>query len=200
MIKKAAIAAIAIPSIIALTFGIMTWSNYNALVRLDKSVDLKQANIKTALASRNSLIVDQLLVVADAYLDHELEIYIAISSAPAEFAAASQDDTFEALLEADMLTSVALTNLFAYAADNPEFQGAIVAEDLMASMETQEQVVRNAREAYNTAANEYNTEILLFPRIMFAKMFGYADEKPLWQMSDGEEIEIEFPSAIAFNV
>jgi len=193
MIKKAAIIGIAIPTVLALTFGIMTWSNYNTLVRSDNDVALKRASIVTALSQRNTLVVN-LITVVDAYIDHESDIYESITSARAEFAAALASEAYADLLEADQLTSLAVTNLLAFAEDNPDIKAAILAEDLMSTMETQEVVLRNAREAYNISATEYNTNIQLFPRIMFAKMFGYDTPKPLWQMTTGEDITIDFPT------
>ena len=190
--KKGDIITIAIPSIVALTFGIMTWSSYNSLVKADRNVDLKQGNILTALISRNTLI-NNLLVTADAYLDHESEVYEMITDARTDYADAVASGLYDELVISDATTSLALTSLLAVVEDTPELQADNVIRDLMGSMETQEFVLKNAREEYNIAATEYNTSIELFPKIIFSRMFGY-EERPLWMMTTGEEIIVTFPS------
>jgi LemA protein len=194
--KPKAILAIAIPSIVALTFGIMTWANYNGLVTESKQVDLKQANILTALNARNSLI-NQLIVAADAYLDHESDVYEMITNARAAYADAVASGNYDDLVFSDATTSVALTGLLVVVEDTPELQASTVIRDLMATMETQEWTLKNAREAYNTAATDFNTSIELFPRVLFAKMFNYDEPRPLWMMTTGEEITVSFPSSNA---
>ncbi|HOJ45247.1 MAG TPA: LemA family protein [Bacilli bacterium] len=194
--KPRAILAIAIPSIVALTFGIMTWANYNGLVTESKQVDLKQANILTALNARNSLI-NQLIVAADAYLDHESDVYEMITDARAAYADAVASGNYDDLVFSDATTSVALTGLLVVVEDTPELQASTVIRDLMATMETQEWTLKNAREAYNTAATDFNTSIELFPRVLFAKMFNYDEPRPLWMMTTGEEITVSFPSSNA---
>ena len=194
--KPRAILAIAIPSIVALTFGIMTWTNYNGLVTESKQVDLKQANILTALNARNSLI-NQLIVAADAYLDHESDVYEMITDARTAYADAVASGNYDDLVFSDATTSVALTGLLVVVEDTPELQARTVIRDLMATMETQEWTLKNAREAYNTAATAYNTSIELFPRVLFAKMFNFDEPRPLWMMTSGEDITVSFPSSNA---
>jgi hypothetical protein len=62
----------------------------------------------------------------------------------------------------------------------------------MATIETQEYIIKNAREDYNEVATAYNTDIALFPKLLFAKMFGF-EEVPMWKMTTGEDIVIVFP-------
>ncbi len=190
--KKRLIIGTAIPAVIVLTFGIMTWANYNALVKADQTVKLEQAGILTALVSRNSLIT-QLVTAADAYLDHESNVYLMITDARSDYADAMASGLYDDLVLSDAMTSLALTSLIAVVEDTPEMQADSVIIDLMGTMETQEYTLKNARESYNAAAIDYNTDIRLFPRVIFAKMFGYFEDKPLWMQTTGEEIVVEFP-------
>ncbi|MFA5235346.1 MAG: LemA family protein [Bacilli bacterium] len=191
--KKGLIIGIAIPTVIALTFGIMTWSSYNSLVRAEKSVELASSDILTALTARNSTLTN-ILSAVDAYLDHESDLYEMITDARTQYFDAIESATTQDLVEADALTSLALTNLFAFAVseDNPDPQAADLILSYMATIETQEYIIKNAREDYNEAANAYNTDIVLFPKILFAKMFGF-EEVPMWKMTSGEDIVIVFP-------
>ncbi len=184
--------AIAIPSVVVLSLGILTWASYNDLVRSDKKVDLKQANILTALNARNSLI-NQLIVAADTYLDHESQVYQMITDARTDYAEAVASGLYDDLVLSDATTSVALTGLLALVEDTPELKADQVIIDLMGVMETQEYTLKNAREAYNLAATNFNTSIELFPRLIFAKMFNFDDPRPLWMMTTGEEIIVTFP-------
>lgn len=191
--KKGLIIGIAIPSVIVLTFGIMTWSSYNSLVRSEKSVELASSDILTAMAARNTTLVN-ILTGVDAYLDHESDIYQMITEARTEYFDAVESAATEDLVEADALTSLALTNLFAFAVseDNPDPQAADIILSYMATIETQEYIIKNAREDYNEVATAYNTDIALFPKLLFAKMFGF-EEVPMWKMTTGEDIVIVFP-------
>ncbi len=191
--KKGLIIGVTIPSVIVLTFGIMTWSSYNSLVRSEKSVELASSDILTALAARNTTLVN-ILTGVDAYLDHESNIYQMITEARTEYFDAVESMATEDLVEADALTSLALTNLFAFAVseDNPDPQAADIILSYMATIETQEYIIKNAREDYNEAATAYNTDIALFPKLLFAKMFGF-EEVPMWKMTTGEDIVIVFP-------
>jgi hypothetical protein len=108
--KKGLIIGIAIPSVIVLTFGIMTWSSYNSLVRSEKSVELASSDILTAMAARNTTLVN-ILTAVDAYLDHESDLYQMITEARTEYFDAVESTATEDLVEADALTSLALTNL-----------------------------------------------------------------------------------------
>lgn len=194
--KKGLIIGIAIPSVVALTFGIMTWSSYNSLVIDSQQVNLEQANIVTALNGRNT-VIDNLIVVAGAYLDYELSVFEQLTTARASAAAAIASGDADDLISADALTSLAVTDFFAYVEDNPELQGRDVILGVMSSIETWEFILRNAREDYNDAATEFNTQILLFPKVLFARMFNYDEPRPLWQMTSGEDIDISFPNTDA---
>ncbi len=184
--KIKAIAAIAIPSIIVLfglIFGIMTWATYNTLVTADQQVKLKRANIVTALTARNA-ILETMWVAADTYLDHESDIYGQITDARSDYADALDSLTFEDLFEADLSTSLAYSSFLVVVEDNPEIQGDNVVMGYMATIEQREITLKNAREAYNAEATAFNTTIKKFPTILFAKMFDYTIEYPLWSLTE----------------
>ena len=190
--KKGLVIGLSVLGVVVLVSGIVTASEYNALVNADVDVQLKSAGILTSLAARNSLI-DQLVTTAGAYLDHESEVYAMITDARIEYTDAVASGSYTDLINADAATSLALSSLLAVVEDTPELSGIEAITSLMGAMETREYVLQVSRSDYNDAVATYNASIRRFPRIIFARMFGFSDPKPYWSMTDGEDITVVFP-------
>jgi LemA protein len=192
--KKGLVIGLATTGVIVLVLGITTVTQYNSLVTLHEDVAGYKADIVVSLRARN-VVIDDLVTAAGAYLDHESEIYTAITDARSDFATAADSSNYADIIAADESTSLALSNLLAFVEDTPELSGDNVIISLMGSMETAEYTIRIARIDYNDAVEIYNTEIKLFPTILFAKMFNYDEPLPYWETTEGGEIEVVFPLA-----
>jgi LemA protein len=192
--KKGLVIGLACVGVFVLTFGILTATEYNSLVTINEDVAGEKANIVVSLESRDSLI-GQLVTTAGTYLNHESDVYKMITDARADFADAVSTNNYAEIIAADNATSVALSNLLALVEDTPELSSDTVIISLMGSMETLEFSLKVARRDYNDAVEEFNTKIKLFPRVLFAKMFGYDEPKPYWEATSGGDIEVTFPDA-----
>lgn len=190
--KKGLVIGLSVLGVVVLVCGIVTASEYNALVNADETVALQSAGILASLASRDSLVA-QLVTTAGTYLNHESEVYQMITDARAEYADAVASGSYTDLINADAATSLALTSLLAVVEDTPELSGDQVIIDLMGAMETLEYTLHVSRTDYNNAVATYNASIRRFPRVLFAKMFGFAEPKPYWSKTDGEDITVVFP-------
>lgn len=190
--KKGLVIGLSVIGAVILTFGIVTATEYNALVNADENVALKSAEILTSLESRNSL-VDQLVTTAGAYLDHESSVYQMITDARADYATAVASGSYTDLINADAATSLALSNLLVVVEDTPELSADEIIVDLMGAMETLEYTLHVSRSDFNEAVAAYNVSIRRFPRVMFASWFGYDEPKPYWSMTGGEDITVVFP-------
>ncbi len=191
--KKGLIIGLAAAGVVVLTLGIMTISQYNSLVIINEDVSGEQADIVVALQNRNVLI-DDLVTAAGTYLDHESDVYTTLADARSDFAAAVDVGNYAEIIAADEATSLALSNLLAFVEDTPELSGAEVIISLMGSMETMEYMIMVARDDYNDVVQIYNTQIKLFPKIIFAKLFNFDTPKPYWEASSGDEITVVFPA------
>ncbi len=192
--KKGLVIGLAATGVVVLTLGIMTITQYNSLVTINEDVAGYKADIVVAMRARNVLI-DDLVTAAGTYLDHESDIFTTLADARSDFAAAADSSNYADIIAADNSTSLALSNLLAFVEDTPELSGDNVIISLMGSMETAEYTIKIARIDYNDAVETYNTEIRLFPKILFAKMFNFDEPKPYWENTEGSEIEVVFPAA-----
>lgn len=164
---------------ILLIFGIMTGASYNSLVDKKVDVDVSKGTIVTTMATRESL-ADTLLDAADLYLDHESSVYLMVTDARSDYAAALSSGDLAEIIAADAANSVALTNLLAIMEDTPEIQADNVILSYMSTMENLEYTIQTARDLYNDAAGEYNKTAQKFPTVLFTKMFNYPLEMPMW--------------------
>lgn len=192
--KKSLVIGLASAGVVVLALGIFTAAEYNSLVVLNETVAGTKADIVVAMRARN-VVIDDLVTAAGTYLDHESDIYTTLADARSDFATAADIGSYAEIIAADEATSLALSNLIAFVEDTPELSGEGVIISLMGSMESAEYTIKIARIDYNDAVEIYNTQVQLFPKNIFAKMFGYEEPKPYWETSEGDEIEVSFPVA-----
>lgn len=191
--KKALLIGIVVASVVVLGCGITTAAEYNSLVTINENVDHAQADILTSLQSRDSL-VGQLVTAAGTYLTAQSDIYDSITDARTAYATAVASGNYADIIAADSLTSAALTSVIAVVEDTPELTGEQTIIDLMSTMESLEYTLKVSRDDYNDTVAAYNASIKRFPKLMFAKMFGYDEPKPYWSKTNGDDIVVVFPS------
>ncbi|MFA5481220.1 MAG: LemA family protein [Bacilli bacterium] len=184
--------------LLAVIFGVMTAIEYNALATKHESVAYQKSQIVNSLETRDSTL-GQLVVAVEAAIDIETSVYEMITNARESFATASSGEDYAAIIEADQLSALAITELYAVIEDNPDLQSIDTIEGLMVTIESLENQLKVARTDYNTAVRDYNTSIRTFPRNMFAAMFKFESSMPYWsanpETGDGEIVV----SGISYN-
>jgi len=184
--------------LLAVIFGITTAVEYNALSKNHEDIAYRKSEIVNSLETRDSTL-EQLASAVDAAIDLETSIYEMITDAREAYAAAAAGQDYKAIIEADTLSSLAISELLAVIEDNPDVQSIEVIEGYMASIESLENTLKVARRNYNESVRDYNTSVRLFPKNIFASMFGFDTQMPYWSPNpDTGEGDIEV-SGISYS-
>ncbi len=165
--------------LIILIFLVMV---YNRLVALRNRFKNAFSQIDVQLQRRHDLIPN-LVETAKTYMSHEREtlenVIAARNQAVNAQKAASADPTqgslVEKLSQAEGLLSGALGRLFAVSEAYPDLKADGTIRDLMESLETTENKVAFARQAYNDSVMNYQTYKESFPNNLIANVTGFKD-------------------------
>lgn len=152
---------------------------YNTLVLLRNAWKAAFAQIDVALKRRHDLIPN-LVETARGYLSHErqtLEAVIAARSAAVAARSAAAADpsaaSLAALGGAEGQLGAVLGRLFALSEAYPVLKADQTMMQLSGELTTTENVVAEARSAFNASVREYNTCRERFPAVVLAGLFGF---------------------------
>lgn len=153
---------------------------YNRLVALRNRFKNAFSQIDVQLQRRHDLIPN-LVESAKTYMSHEREtlenVIAARNQAVSAQKAAAADPTdgslVEKLSQAEGLLTGALGRLFAVSEDYPDLKADGTMRDLMESLESTENKVAFARQAYNDAVMNYQTYKESFPNNLIANVTGF---------------------------
>ncbi|WP_320822740.1 LemA family protein [Reinekea sp.] len=157
-------------------------SIYNKLVAYRNRFKNAFSQIDVQLQRRHDLIPN-LVETAKTYLKHEKEtlenVTAARNQAVSAQKAAAADPTDGALVgklsQAEGMLSGALGRLFAVSEDYPDLKADGTMRDLMESLESTENKVSFARQAFNDAVMHYQTLKESFPNNLVANVAGFKD-------------------------
>ena len=175
---------------IILIIIILIISLYNNLVKASQKVKNAWAQIDTQLKRRFDLIPN-LIETVKKYMEHEEKTLTEISKAKNMFNEALKID--EKANANDMLTN-GLKNIFALAEAYPELKAnqnfALLQEELSKT----EDKIAYSRQFYNDTVQMYNTLVMTFPTNLFAKIFGFKEEKffEIENKSEKENVKVKF--------
>jgi len=154
---------------ILLLLGIIVWSIYNGLVRLNERVNEAWSGITVQLKYRADLIPNVVETVK-AYAKHEREAFESVTKARASVMGAK--DVKSTAAAEDTLTAC-LSRIFAIAEAYPDLKANTNFQQLQTQLQDVEDKIQAARRFYNTGAKDLNTKIRLFPTNIFAKRLGF---------------------------
>lgn len=146
---------------------------YNNMVHLRLKVKNAWAQIDTQLKRRFDLIPN-LIETVKGYMSHEKETLTKLTEARNKFVEAS-DITDKS--NANNSLENGLKSIFALAEAYPDLKSNQNFEALQHDLSDTENKIAYARQFYNDTVQMYNTAIMTFPGNMFAKMFGFKEEK-----------------------
>jgi LemA protein len=157
---------------VVIIFVIFIISAYNGLVRLKMRVKNAYAQIEVQLKQRFDL-VPNLVETVKGYAKHESQTFENVTKARSQVAGAR---TPEEALEANVQLSSALTRLLAVSENYPELKANTNFLDLQAGLKELEKKIAFSRQFYNDTVMFYNRKIMMFPYVIFARMFGFKEE------------------------
>jgi len=156
---------------------------YNSLVAKDVAVKTAWSQVETQYQRRFDLIPN-LVETVKGYKIHEADVFKNIADARAKLAGAgSVNDKISATngLEG------AISRLLVVVENYPNLKADANFRQLMDNLEGTENRISVARMRYNESVQDYNTSVRRFPTVIFAGMFGFDREKPMFEAQKGAE-------------
>lgn len=180
--------------------GVFTLSScgYNTMVNKQETVNSQWANVENAYQRRADLIPN-LVATVKGYAQHEQETFTQVTEARAKASQTKIDPanlTPEAIQQFQQVQgelSSALSRLLLVREAYPELkanQNFLALQDQLEGTENRISVERNK---FNQLAQDYNTYIRQFPRLIYAGLFGFKS-KGYFQSAPGAETapKVEF--------
>lgn len=165
--------------------------SYNSLIGLDQQVKTAWAQVENQLQRRYDLIPN-LVETVKGYAKHESEVMAKIADARSRYAgAATPQDKMAASGELES----ALARLLVIVERYPDLKADRQFTQLQDELAGTENRIAVERMRYNETVRSYNSTILRFPTVFFARLFGFA-EKPYFGAAEGAETapKVDFTS------
>ena len=178
---------------IAVIIAIAVMGKYNALVKLDQSVNQSWAQVQNVYQRRADLIPNLVQTVSGA-ANFEKSTLIAVTNARASVGRVQLDPnkapTDAAQLEqfqaAQGQLSNALSRLLVVSENYPQLRANENFQQLQAQLEGTENRISVERGNFNTTVQAYNTAVRTFPTVLFASMLGFP-VRPFFNAQPGAE-------------
>ena len=182
--------ALAVVVLVAIVTGI-----YNKLVTYRNRYKNAFAQIEVQLKRRHDLIPN-MVEIAKGYMKHERETLEAVIQARNQAAGglqkAAQDPgnagAIRGLAAAEGVLSGTIGRLFALAESYPDLKANQNMMQLSEELRSTENKVAFARQAFNDSVTQYNIYKQTFPPVVFAGMFGHAQDAAMLEF-DSQQIQ-----------
>ena len=181
--------------LVAVGLGAWVVGIFNTLVTYRNRYKNAFAQIEVQLKRRYDLIPN-LVEVAKGYMKHERGTLEAVIQARNQAAGGLQKaaadpgnaDAIKGLAAAEGVLSGTIGRLFALAEAYPDLKANQNMMQVSEELRSTENRVAFARQAFNDSATAYNTYKQTFPPVLFAAMFGHAQDATLLEF-EGEPIQ-----------
>jgi LemA protein len=176
-------------AIIVAIFVIMVIYYYNRIVVLSNRIDNAFSQIDVQLKKRNDLIPN-LVSTVKGYAKHEKGIFEELAKARAEMTSAK--GVKEKFKASDHMSN-ALKSIFAIAENYPVLKANENFIELQRELSDLESKIAYTRQFFNDSILVYNNTVIMFPGVIFAKMFGKS-KKDYLQTAEAERrvVKVEF--------
>ena len=160
--------------------GLTGCGSYNRLVTLEQNVNKKWADVQSVYQRRADLIPNLVSTVAGA-ANFEKSTLTEVTNARASVGQVKLDPSkaptdaaeLEKFQQAQGQLSTALSRLLVVSENYPQLRATEAFQNLQAQLEGTENRISVERNNFNTAVQEYNTALEMFPTNMLNKMFGF---------------------------
>jgi LemA protein len=174
--------------VVLILFG-MGCSSYNGLVTADQSVKKSWGNVETNYQRRVDLY-NQIIDIIESSQKFEKSTLIDVQNARSKATEIKVDINDPASLAkfqaAQGQLQSSFTKLMAVAEAYPDLKTTKQFENFQTQAEETENRINIARRDFNAAVDVYNTSTKIFPRNIFANMFGFK-EKSYYQSDPGSD-------------
>ena len=181
--------------VLIVALAVMVMGIFNKLITYRNRYKNAFAQIEVQLKRRYDLIPN-LVETAKGYMKHERETLEAVISARNQAVGglqkAAQDpgnaEAIQALAGAEGMLTGAMGRLFALSESYPDLKANQNMMQLSEELTSTENKVAFARQAFNDGVTTYNTYRQTFPTVIFAGMFGHAQDAVLLEF-ESERIQ-----------
>ena len=181
--------------VLIVALAAMVMGIFNKLITYRNRYKNSFAQIEVQLKRRYDLIPN-LVETAKGYMKHERETLEAVISARNQAVGglqkAAQDpgnaEAIRGLAGAEGMLTGAMGRLFALAESYPDLKANQNMMQLSEELTSTENKVAFARQAFNDGVTTYNTYRQTFPTVIFAGMFGHAQDAALLEF-ESEQIQ-----------
>ena len=161
---------------------------YNSLIKLRVRVKNAWAQIDVQLKRRYDLIPN-LVSAVKGYMKHEKGVLEEVTKARTSLMSGSIDKRAKA---SNQITE-ALKSIFAVAENYPQLKANENFMQLQEELSGTESKIAYSRQFYNDSVMSYNESLQVFPKNLFAKMFGFKQEEFFGtEEKERKNVKVEF--------
>jgi LemA protein len=190
--KIVGLGCLAIIIIAVLIMGFSAKGNYNSLVEAQQTVESKWSQVENVYQRRMDLIPN-LVATVKGYAAHESQVLEAVTASRSQVGSiqVSKDilnspEQFQKFQQAQAGLTSALSRLMVVMERYPDLKANQNFLELQSQLEGTENRIAVERMRFNEAAQAYNTKVLQFPGMIFARLFGF-QKKSYFQSAPGSE-------------
>lgn len=174
--------------IIAIVIVLFLIYLYNSLIRLRMRVNNAWSQIDVQLKRRYDLIPN-LIEAVKGYMKHEKSVLENVTKARASLITGTMQDKAKA---SNQITQ-ALKSIFAVAESYPQLKANENFKQLQEELSGTESKIAYSRQFYNDSVMQYNEALQVFPKNIFAKLFGFtAREFFETKGKERENVKVQF--------
>ena len=171
---------------------------YNDMVVKSENVDAQWSQVENVYQRRADLIPN-LVNTVKGYASHEKETLEGVIEARSKATAVNINTgqmnaaSMQAFQQAQAGLSSALSKLMVVVEKYPDLKANQSFLELQSQLEGTENRIAVERKKFNESTRSYNTYIKMFPKTMFASMFGF-ENKPYFEAAKGADTvpEVKF--------
>ena len=161
---------------------------YNSLIKLRVRVKNAWAQIDVQLKRRYDLIPN-LVNAVKGYMKHEKSVLESVTKARTSLMSGSMQNKAKA---SNQITE-ALKSIFAVAENYPDLKASENFKHLQEELSGTESKIAYARQFYNDSIMTFNEAIQVFPKNLFAKLFGFHKEQFFGaEEKERKNVKVEF--------
>lgn len=149
--------------------GLFVFAPYNGLVTRKMRVSEAWSQIDVQLKRRADLIPN-LVEIVKSYAKHEKEVFENVTKARSSLLSAQ---TLKAKSDANNQLATALKSILAVAEAYPQLRASENFKSLQEELTDTEDKVAYSRQFYNSVVMDYNTNLNVFPNVVFVSVFGF---------------------------
>lgn len=176
---------------VAAVFGLIVMSSFNGLVGLDQQVQRSYAQVQNVM-QRQSDLIPNLVETAKGYAGHENKTLIGVTEARSKLSAVARMDPEKLakdpelqkqLIQAQAEMQKSIVELNAVREAYPQLQANTNFQTVMAELAGSQNRITVERGRSQTAVQDYNRAVLVFPTRILASLGGY-QPRPYFQASE----------------